>query len=408
MEDFSTRMPVSNDAPTSIAASASNRPKEEPTESKKKEKKRGKKADQSNTPEPSEQEADETTKQEWGTHTHGRTILFIRHGEKPAASEDVWGNLSATGRLRGTFLVEVLGVHGAMWTGKSPFPSDQPITPSSQPQSQPQSSQQTDSETKPLLDRHNTAPPATTTKKSKKAKQLQLNPSSVASGTSENPYIPPIAPLPSTLLTPAESAMLATLPPADEDKFPVSSQKNTTTIAPVRYIFASRPNDSGTQHLRMVQTVMPLMNHLNAYADTIISATDAEVRKRGEEVTRMFDIVPRLVIDKRFAVGEVHEVAQAIKELPDNLDPILVCWEHDALSDIAKCFVNQASYGKRKLKWKDDDFDSIWVVRHGLIEFRKQGFDQDRWEAELSRRRETDVHLMRRVESSGCTCCSVQ
>jgi hypothetical protein len=379
MSNFNLKMPIETSENAEI------------TPKKKEKGKKHKKTEESREV-PEEEKGDKGEKRdksdnaESGTHIHNRTILFIRHGEKP--DEDFWGNLSAQGRARGTYIVDVFGVNGALWTGQSPY-------------TQHYNDMETkdSDEQRPLLQKSNTAPGAVNNKKSKKAKDQQLNPSTPVKKA--NPWTPPVALLPRSLQTPAEQEYLSKLT-IDAEKYPVSasnSTSNTSALAPIRYIFASKPNNSGTQHLRMLQTVEPLIAHLNSYMDVITTATDASVNATGQE--KRFDYDARLKVDTRFEVDQVKELAQALYDLPATLDPVLVCWEHNSLEDICKLFLSPES-GK-KLKWPDSDFDSIWVVKDGQLEIRKQGFDADLWETEQSKRRDVDFVLEKGKEQvEGC------
>jgi hypothetical protein len=68
-----------------------------------------------------------------------------------------------------------------------------------------------------------------------------------------------------------------------------------------------------------------------------------------------FAIKYNLDIDTRFEVDDVKELAEAIMKTPGY---VLVVWEHDAITKI----VEKLGVQDKNLKWKDSDYDSIWIT----------------------------------------------
>jgi alpha-L-fucosidase len=63
----------------------------------------------------------------------------------------------------------------------------------------------------------------------------------------------------------------------------------------------------------------------------------------------------RLPVNADFHEDELAEMAEDIRKLHG---VVLVVWEHSGLPDIAR------KLGvKEELRWKDSDYDSLWIVR---------------------------------------------
>ena len=77
--------------------------------------------------------------------------------------------------------------------------------------------------------------------------------------------------------------------------------------------------------------------------------------------SRMYQtIVPFAVkynrdIDTRYSVDDVKNLADAIMKISGY---VLVVWEHDKIPDI----VQALGIKDKDLKWKDSDYDSIWII----------------------------------------------
>ena len=88
---------------------------------------------------------------------------------------------------------------------------------------------------------------------------------------------------------------------------------------------------------------------------------------KSTNVSRMYQtIVPfaikyNLDIDTRFNIEETKELVNAILNIPGY---VLIVWEHDKIPKI----VHALGIKRKDLKWKDSDFDSIWIIT-----FKKDG-----------------------------------
>lgn len=67
-----------------------------------------------------------------------------------------------------------------------------------------------------------------------------------------------------------------------------------------------------------------------------------------------FAIKYNLTVNSKFDVEDTKDLAGALKQTEGTS---LVVWEHKNINDITKALGVQ-----EKLKWSDDDFDSIWIV----------------------------------------------
>ena len=67
-----------------------------------------------------------------------------------------------------------------------------------------------------------------------------------------------------------------------------------------------------------------------------------------------FAVKYNLTVNSKFDVEDAEGLAAALKK---NEGTSLVVWEHKNINDITKALGVQ-----QKLKWSDDDFDSIWIV----------------------------------------------
>ena len=76
-----------------------------------------------------------------------------------------------------------------------------------------------------------------------------------------------------------------------------------------------------------------------------------------------FAIKYNLDIDTRYAAEDVKALAEAIQKTSGY---VLVVWEHNGIEDI----VQKLGIENKDLKWKDSDYDSIWIVtfRNGKAE----------------------------------------
>jgi len=70
-----------------------------------------------------------------------------------------------------------------------------------------------------------------------------------------------------------------------------------------------------------------------------------------------FAIKYNLDIDTRYAVDDTKDLADAIAKITGY---VLVVWAHEDISDI----VQKLGITDKGLKWKDSDYDSIWVITY--------------------------------------------
>ena len=68
-----------------------------------------------------------------------------------------------------------------------------------------------------------------------------------------------------------------------------------------------------------------------------------------------FAVKYNLDIDTRYAVDDVKALAETIMKTSGYA---LVVWEHNGIADIAQ----KLGINDKDLKWKDSDYDSIWVI----------------------------------------------
>ena len=68
-----------------------------------------------------------------------------------------------------------------------------------------------------------------------------------------------------------------------------------------------------------------------------------------------FAVKYNLNIDTRYNVEEPKALADAIMKIPGY---VLVVWEHNQIPNIAHAL----GIKEKNLKWKDSDFDSIWII----------------------------------------------
>lgn len=68
-----------------------------------------------------------------------------------------------------------------------------------------------------------------------------------------------------------------------------------------------------------------------------------------------FAIKYNLDIDTRYEVNDIKDLADAIMKIPGY---VLIVWEHNNIPDIVKAL----GVKDDNLKWKDSDYDSMWVI----------------------------------------------
>jgi len=68
-----------------------------------------------------------------------------------------------------------------------------------------------------------------------------------------------------------------------------------------------------------------------------------------------FAIKYNLDIDTRYAAEDVKALVEAIQK---SSGYVLVVWEHNGIEDL----VQKLGVENKDLKWKDSDYDSIWIV----------------------------------------------
>jgi hypothetical protein len=68
-----------------------------------------------------------------------------------------------------------------------------------------------------------------------------------------------------------------------------------------------------------------------------------------------FAVKYNLIIDTKFAVDNVKGLAETILKKSGT---VFIVWEHNSIPDIAQ----KLGVEDEKLKWKGDDFDSIWII----------------------------------------------
>ena len=67
-----------------------------------------------------------------------------------------------------------------------------------------------------------------------------------------------------------------------------------------------------------------------------------------------FAVAHNLTLNSSFKSEEAAKLADDIKQ---KNGIVLVVWDHDNIPDLARAFGI-----KEKLQWKDEDYDSIWIV----------------------------------------------
>lgn len=84
--------------------------------------------------------------------------------------------------------------------------------------------------------------------------------------------------------------------------------------------------------------------------------------KRDTERSRMYQTILPFASKYRLAINSVFhedEIREMVKEIRGLRGVVLVVWEHSGLPAIAgKLGVEE------ELKWKDSDFDGMWIVRY--------------------------------------------
>ena len=78
-------------------------------------------------------------------------------------------------------------------------------------------------------------------------------------------------------------------------------------------------------------------------------------RSRMYQTIVPFAIKYNLDIDTRYDADDVKDLAEDIMKIPGY---VLVVWEHNNIPDIAQALGIQ----EKDLKWKDSDYDTIWVI----------------------------------------------
>ncbi|WP_214073842.1 histidine phosphatase family protein [Mucilaginibacter sp. dw_454] len=76
---------------------------------------------------------------------------------------------------------------------------------------------------------------------------------------------------------------------------------------------------------------------------------------------RMTETISPLAIKYNLAINtnyDTDETAQLAANILKKTGTVLVVWEHDNISGIIKAL----DVDTKKLKWKGDDFDSLWIV----------------------------------------------
>lgn len=70
---------------------------------------------------------------------------------------------------------------------------------------------------------------------------------------------------------------------------------------------------------------------------------------------RVFAVKYNASINSKYDVDDVKEMAGAILKTPGYA---LVVWEHDKIDNLVKAL----GADTKGMKWRNDDFDSIWII----------------------------------------------